>query len=168
MAMYPDLAALASTALHRSPVDHRAYVADAATRARPVGTVRFRKSITQSVAARTSDLPPPDPSIHKGNSVRTLLALIEPGQLLDPGAGRENVSLSAAELGWQVAAVDSRTGHSPEPARKPDPAMVGRVRIIRWAQADVREFPTGAPEYALICVHGLLHHLDVAVLAKPW
>jgi SAM-dependent methyltransferase len=101
------------------------------------------------------------PSFHKSAIFRALLALLKPGRLLDLGAGKGNFSLSAAELGWEVTAVDARTVRWPDPNAEPDPGAAARIRGIRWVQADVREFPIGAGDYDLVCVLGLLHHLEV-------
>ena len=102
----------------------RASFAEARSLLQEATTVTFKKGATRTVFARTHGLPPPDPSIHKGNIFRALLALLSPGKMLDLGAGKGNFSLSAAELGWMVTAVDART--------------------VRWPDADAEQDPTRA------------------------
>ncbi len=78
-----------------------------------------------------------------------------PGRLLDLGAGHGKFSLIAHELGWEVTAVDARTGRMP------------MVDGIRWIQADVRTFDVSG--YDCIALLGLLYHLglpDVLDLLK--
>jgi SAM-dependent methyltransferase len=133
-------------------------MADAGTEAK---MVRRRKSANQTEIARTHGLPEPDGSLHKGNIFRALLTPLRPGRLLDLGAGKGNFSLTATELGWQVTAVDARTVRWPDADAESDPETAARIRGIRWVQADVREFPIAQEEYDLICVLGLLHHLEV-------
>jgi SAM-dependent methyltransferase len=81
--------------------------------------------------------------------------------MLDLGAGKGNFSLTAAELGWQVEAVDARTVRWPNAELKQDPAVAARILSIHWIQADVRIFPIAAGAYDLICILGLLHHLEL-------
>ena len=140
----------------------RATFAEARSLLQEATTVTFKKGATRTVFARTHGLPAPDPSIHKGNIFRALLALLKPGKMLDLGAGKGNFSLSAAELGWTVTAVDARTVRWPDPEAELDPARADLIRTIRWVQADVREFPIEEGEYDLVCVLGLLHHLEVS------
>jgi 2-polyprenyl-3-methyl-5-hydroxy-6-metoxy-1,4-benzoquinol methylase len=127
-----------------------------------VKTQRVRKGATQTVVARTHGLPPPDTSINKVNIFKTLLAPLKPGRMLDLGAGKGNFSLVAAQLGWAVTAVDARTVRWPDLEAESNPELAALIRAIRWVQADVREFPIGQGEYDLICILGLLHHLEVA------
>lgn len=159
LAENPDPAALRVAHPTLSDDDLRAAFATAETLARRAGTIRFKKGATRTVVTRTHGLPDPDPSIHKGNIFRALLGLLKPGRLLDLGAGKGNFSLSAAQLGWQVTAVDARTVRWPDEAEA-DPDTAAVIRTIRWVQSDVREFPIGAGEYDLICILGLLHHLE--------
>ena len=107
-------------------------------------------------------LPEPDTSIHKLQIFRSLLSPLRPGRLLDMGSGRGNFSLAAARLGWTVTAVDARTVRWPDAEAEGDPESAELIRSINWVQADVREFPIGAGEYDLICILGLLHHLEVS------
>lgn len=123
---------------------------------------RHRKGAHQTVVMRTHGLPAPDGVMHKGNIFRTLLAPLTPGRLLDLGAGKGNFALSAAYLGWQVTAVDARTVRWPDADAEPDPVVAERIRSIRWVQGDVRDFPIAQGDYELICILGLLHHLEVA------
>jgi SAM-dependent methyltransferase len=115
-----------------------------------------------SELARTHALPDSDGAMHKGQIFRALLAPMRPGRLLDLGAGKGNFSLAAAALGWEATAVDARTVRFPDAETEPDPELAARIRAIRWVQADVREFPIADGEYDLICVLGLLHHLELS------
>lgn len=124
--------------------------------------IHRRKSLTQEAFTKTHGLPEPDGPLHKGSIFRQLLAPMRPGRMLDLGAGKGNFSLSAAELGWEVTAVDARTVRWPDAETEPDPAVAERIRAIRWIQADVRAFPIAPGDYDLICILGLLHHLEVA------
>ena len=124
-------------------------------------TVTFRKGATRTIITRTHGLPAHDPSIHKGNIFKALIALMKPGRMLDLGAGKGNFSMAAARLGWQVTAVDARTVRWPDPDAEPDPTLADLIRTIHWVQADVREFPIEQERYDLVCILGLLHHLEV-------
>ncbi len=159
----PDLDALRAAYPALEPDDLRRCFADAreaATAASP--TIRYRKGASQTTFARTHGLPEPDPSIHKGFVFKMLLGLLKPGRLLDLGAGKGNFSIAAAQLGWTVTAVDARTVRWPDPDRVADPALAALIRGIAWVQADVREFPIAPGAYDLICILGLLHHLEPA------
>jgi SAM-dependent methyltransferase len=126
-----------------------------------VRTVHRRKGASKTEIARTHGLPEPDGSLHKGNIFRAILAPLEPGRMLDLGAGKGNFSLSAAEKGWQVTAVDARTVRWPDAESVEDPRTAELIRSIDWVQADVREFPIERGNFDLICILGLLHHLEV-------
>ncbi len=156
----PDLGAVRAAFPNVTDDDLKTAFATAATLAGQAGTTRFKKGVTRTVVTRTHGLPDPDPSIHKGNIFRSLVGLLKPGKMLDLGAGKGNFSLSAAELGWQVAAVDARTVRWPEEATA-DPETAALIRAITWVQSDVREFPIETGDYDLICILGLLHHLEV-------
>ena len=106
-------------------------------------------------------LPEPDGSMNKHRIFRTLLRSLKPGKMLDLGSGRGNFSIAAARLGWEVTAVDVRTARTPDPEAEKDPGRAELIRSIKWVQADVREFPIRSGEYDLICILGLLHHLEV-------
>lgn len=127
--------------------------------ARPI---RRRKSANQTEMAKTHGLPEPDGSLHKGNIFRSLLRPLKPGKMLDLGSGKGNFSISAAQMGWQVTAVDARTVRWPDAETEKNPEIAALIRQIKWVQADVRDFPIGRREYDMICVFGLLHHLEVA------
>jgi hypothetical protein len=60
-----------------------------------------------------------------------------------------------------VTAVDARTVRRPDAESEAEPELAELIRTIRWVQADVREFPIEEGQYDLICVLGLLHHLEV-------
>jgi SAM-dependent methyltransferase len=124
--------------------------------------IHRRKGITPDAFEKTHGLPPADGSLHKGNIFRALLAPLRPGRMLDLGAGKGNFSLTAAELGWQVTAVDARTVRWPDAETESDSSRAARIRSIRWIQTDVRTFPIAPGAYDLICVLGLLHHLELA------
>lgn len=124
-------------------------------------TVSYRKGVSARTFSRTHGLPEPGTGMHKGAIFRALLAIMKPGRLLDLGAGKGNFSLTAARLGWEVTAVDARTVRWPDPEAQEDPADAELIRGIRWVQADVREFPIGPGDYQMICILGLLHHLEV-------
>ena len=76
-----------------------------------------------------------------------LLSLFEPGKVVDLGAGHGGFSIHAADLGWEVTAVDARTERWKKDER------------ITWVQQDVREHDLSG--YDLICCLGLFYHLTV-------
>src|SRR5215212_6746407 len=162
LAENPDVAALMQKYPQLTADDLRAYFAEARSLVQETTTVSFRKGASRTVFARTHGLPEPDLSIHKGNIFRALVGLLKPGRMLDLGAGKGNFSLSAAELGWKVTAVDARTVRWPDAETESNPAITDLIRTIRWVQADVREFPIQEGEYDLVCILGLLHHLEVS------
>ena len=162
LAKDPDLAGLMQEYPQLTADDLRAYFAEARSLMQGASTITFKKGANRTVFSRTHGLPAPDPSVHKGNIFRALVALLKPGRMLDLGAGKGNFSLSAAQLGWKVTAVDARTVRWPDADAESDPALADLIRAIRWVQADVREFPIEQGEYDLVCVLGLLHHLEVA------
>jgi SAM-dependent methyltransferase len=162
LATNPDVAGLMHEYPQLTADDLRGYFAEARSLVQEATTITFRKGANRRVFARTHGLPEPDPSIHKLNIFRTLLGLLKPGKLLDLGAGKGNFSLAAAQLGWHVTAVDARTVRWPDPEVEKDLATANLIRTIRWVQADVREFPIEEREYDLVCILGLLHHLEVS------
>jgi SAM-dependent methyltransferase len=162
LAQNPDVDGLMREYPQLTADDLRAYFAEARSLLQETATVSFRKGASRTVFARTHGLPQPDQSIHKGNIFRALVGLLKPGKMLDLGAGKGNFSLSAAQLGWEVTAVDARTVRWPDAETEPDPAVADLIRTIRWVQADVREFPIEEGEYDLVCILGLLHHLEVS------
>jgi 2-polyprenyl-3-methyl-5-hydroxy-6-metoxy-1,4-benzoquinol methylase len=125
-------------------------------------TVHRRKSVNQAEMEKTHGLPEPDGSFNKGSIFRALVGQLKPGRMLDLGAGKGNFSLSAAQMGWHVTAVDARTTRWPDAEQEPDAEVAELIRGIRWVQADVREFTIAPGEYDLICILGLLHHLEVS------
>ncbi len=162
LAQNPDLDGLLAEYPQVTPDDLRACFAYAQAVVREAPTIKFRKGATRTVITRTHGLPAPDASIHKGNIFKALVALLKPGRMLDLGAGKGNFSLAAARLGWAVTAVDARTVRWPDPEAEPDPDLRALIRTIHWVQADVRDYPIAQDRYDLICILGLLHHLEVA------
>jgi SAM-dependent methyltransferase len=158
----PDLQALRAAYPTLTDDDLRAFFAAAGAAVAPAApTIRYRKGASQTTFARTHGLPEPDPTIHKGFVFKMLLGLFKPGRLLDLGAGKGNFSIAAAQLGWAVTAVDARTVRWPEAERIADPALAALIQQIEWVQSDVREFPIAPEAYDLICILGLLHHLEI-------
>ena len=162
LAKNPDIAGLKQEFPQLTENDLRAYFAEASSLVQEATTIKVRKGASRTALVRTHGLPAPDPSIHKGTIFRALVALLKPGKMLDLGAGKGNFSLSAAQLGWKVTAVDARTVRWPDADAEPHPALADLIRTIRWVQADVREFPIERGEYDLVCILGLLHHLEVS------
>lgn len=74
-----------------------------------------------------------------------LLKLYTPGRVVDLGAGHGAFSCWAADLGWDVTAVDARTERWPDDER------------IRWVRSDVRTVDL-APYDLVLCL-GLFYHL---------
>lgn len=74
-----------------------------------------------------------------------LLSLFPPGSLVDLGTGHGVFAVHAANLGWQVTAVDARTERWPADER------------VSWVEQDVREHDVS--RYDLICCLGLFYHL---------
>ena len=92
-----------------------------------------------------------DPAAEGGRRLELFHAILRPlrpGRLVDLGAGHGRFAVVARELGWEVTAVDARTGRMP------------MVPGIEWVQADVRSFPVEG--YDCICLLGLLYHLELA------
>lgn len=161
LATNPDLASLRAAFPSLTTDDVKQIFSQASDALQGVRTVHRRKGASKTEIARTHGLPEPDGSLHKGNIFRAILAPLKPGRMLDLGAGKGNFSLSAAEKGWQVTAVDARTVRWPDAEAEDDPLTAELIRSIDWVQADVREFPIGRGDYDLICILGLLHHLEV-------
>jgi SAM-dependent methyltransferase len=161
LAQNPDVTGLLHEYPQLSANDLRAYFAEARSLVQKTSTVSFRKGASRTVFARTHGLPEADPSIHKGDIFWALVGLVRPGKMLDLGAGKGNFALAAARLGWEVTAVDARTVRWPDANTESDPTTASLIRSIRWVQADVREFPIEGGEYDLVCILGLLHHLEV-------
>jgi SAM-dependent methyltransferase len=123
--------------------------------------VRRAKGVTQQQVVKTHGLPAPDGSLNKGRIFESILSPLAPGKLLDLGAGKGNFSMIAASLGWEVTAVDVRTVRWPDADAASAKGMAALLESIKFVQADVREFEIGRNEYDLICILGLLHHLEV-------
>jgi hypothetical protein len=79
----------------------------------------------------------------------TALSRFPVGQLVDLGAGHGIFSRIAADLGWQVTAVDARDMRFPDDAR------------VRWVIADVRDFDAYDGVTVVACL-GLWYHLTLA------
>lgn len=123
--------------------------------------VRRAKGVNQQEVVKTHGLPDPDGSLNKGRIFESILAPLAPGKLLDLGAGKGNFSMSAASFGWEVTAVDVRTVRWPDLDPKATPEMAALLDSITFVQSDIREFVIDRNEYDLICILGLLHHLEV-------
>lgn len=78
---------------------------------------------------------------------RQLLALFSPGHLVDLGTGHGRFACAAADLGWEVTAVDARIDRFPDDPRP------------RWVEADVRTVDLAG--YDLVACLGLFYHLDL-------
>lgn len=76
-----------------------------------------------------------------------ILGFLEPGRVLDLGAGHGAFSLRAANAGWDVTAVDARDQRFPDDSR------------VTWVVQDVRK--TDLSGYDLILCLGLWYHLTV-------
>ncbi len=161
LAENPDLDALRGNFPQLDSESLRSIFANAAELASDAPLIRRQKCANQTEMLKTHGLPEPDGTLHKGNVFRSLVGPLKPGKMLDLGAGRGNFSISAAQMGWQVTAVDARTVRWPNADAEPDPEIAELIRSIRWIEADVREFPIGRGEYDLICILGLLHHLEI-------
>ena len=111
-------------------------------------------------------LPEPNEAISNFQVFHSLVFPLKPGKMLDLGTGAGTFSLIAARLGWEVTAVDARTVRMPDPDSEKDPGRVDLIRSVRWVEADVRGFPVPEGEYDLICIFGLLHHLELDAQIK--
>jgi 2-polyprenyl-3-methyl-5-hydroxy-6-metoxy-1,4-benzoquinol methylase len=114
-----------------------------------------------AVAKQTYALPEPDLSINRRQIFLSLISPLKPGKMLDLAAGAGNFSLTAAQLGWEVTAVDIRTMRTPDAEAEEKPKRAELIRSVKWVQADVREFPVRSGEYDLICIFGFMHHLEL-------
>ncbi|WP_109471340.1 class I SAM-dependent methyltransferase [Ornithinimicrobium cavernae] len=76
-----------------------------------------------------------------------LLSLFPPGKLVDLGTGHGGFAVHAADLGWEVTAVDARSERWPKDDR------------VTWVKQDVREHDLSG--YDLICCLGLFYHLTL-------
>lgn len=106
-------------------------------------------------------LPEPDHSIQRLQVFRSLVASLRPGRMLDLGAGTGIFSIIAAEAGWEVDAVDARNTRIPDPETEENPKRAEVIRSIPWIESDVRHFPISDGGYDLVCIIGLMHHLEL-------
>jgi 2-polyprenyl-3-methyl-5-hydroxy-6-metoxy-1,4-benzoquinol methylase len=118
-------------------------------------------SASEEITEQTHALPEPDKTISRREIFHSLVSPLKPGKMLDLGAGSGNFSLLAAQMGWEVTAVDARSMRTPDPETEEDPEQAELIRSIRWVESDVREFPIESERYDLICILGLMHHLEV-------
>lgn len=103
----------------------------------------------------------PDESINRRRIFHSLVSPLKPGRMLDLAAGPGNFSIPAAKLGWDVTAVDVRTVRRPDAEAESDSERARLIRSIDWVESDIREFQIEDGEYDLICVFGILHHLEL-------
>lgn len=122
--------------------------------------LRQRENGVAAVSEHAAGLPEPDESVSRRQIFRSLVSPLKPGKMLDLGAGPGHYSIDATQLGWEVTAVDARTMRTPDAEAEKNPKRAELIRRVNWVQADIREFPING-EYDLICVFGILHHLEV-------
>jgi len=79
--------------------------------------------------------------------LRELLALFQPGRLIDLACGNGMYSITAHDLGWEVTGVDARTVRMPT------------TPGITWIQQDIRE--TDVSGFDVVLLMGLLYHLEL-------
>lgn len=161
LAEQPDIQALLAAHPQLTRDDLQRGFAMASSAAQGARPIRRRKSANQTAMTKTHGLPEPDGTLHKGNIFRSLIRPLKPGKMLDLGSGKGNFSISAAQMGWQVTSVDARTVRWPDAETEKNAEVAALIRKIKWVQADVRDFPIGRREYDMICVFGLLHHLEI-------
>lgn len=132
-------------------------------RRRAEDALNNRPLVTESgeLLQRLHALPEPDESINRRQIFDSLVSPLKPGKMLDLAAGPGNFSIPAAKLGWDVTAVDVRTVRRPDPEEERDPERARLIRSIDWVESDIREFQVDSSEYDLICVFGILHHLEL-------
>ncbi|MDQ4129154.1 MAG: class I SAM-dependent methyltransferase [Actinomycetota bacterium] len=114
-----------------------------------------------AAVGQASSLAEPDESISRRQVFHSLVSPLKPGKMLDLGSGPGTFSVTAARMGWQVTAVDARTVRTPDPDEQEDPKRAELIRSVDWVQGDIREFPIEDGEYDLICIFGLMHHLEL-------
>lgn len=90
----------------------------------------------------------PEPEQDRMQTFKSLLAPLPRGRLLDLACNRGNFSITAAEMGWEVTGVEVRGELMPQ------------HEDVRWIQNDVREFEISPGDYDVICILGLLYHLE--------
>lgn len=122
-----------------------------------------RPSVTASgeIRQQSHALPEPDESINRRRIFHSLISPLKVGRMLDLGAGPGNFSIPAAQLGWNVTAVDVRTVRRPDSEAESNPGLARLIKSIDWVESDVRDFQIKDGEYDLICVFGILHHLEL-------
>jgi ubiquinone/menaquinone biosynthesis C-methylase UbiE len=132
-------------------------------RKRAEEALKHKASIATSsdVQRQTHALPEADESLDRRQIFRSMISHLKPGQMLDLGAGSGSFSMAAAQLGWEVTAVDARTIRMQEANADDNSERARLIRSIRWVESDVRDFPIEDGEYDLICVLGLMHHLEI-------
>jgi 2-polyprenyl-3-methyl-5-hydroxy-6-metoxy-1,4-benzoquinol methylase len=113
------------------------------------------------VLRQTHAIPPPDFSVKRNYIFNSLVSPLKPGKMLDLGTGPGVFSLMAADLGWQVTAVDARTVRMPDLKSEEDAKRAELIKSVEWVEADVRDYSFERDEYDLICFLGLMHHLGV-------
>jgi SAM-dependent methyltransferase len=113
------------------------------------------------IIEQTHALPEPDTSISILARFRSIISTFKPGKLLELGTGHGKFALEAAHMGWEVTAVDARTVRFPDPESEESSERANLIRSVNWMQADVREFEVRAGDYDLICILGLIHHLEL-------
>lgn len=80
---------------------------------------------------------------------RQLLSTFPPGRLIDLGSGHGAFAVQAADLGWQVTALDARGDRYP----------ADRDPRIDWQVGDVRD--ADLSEYDVVACLGLFYHLTI-------
>lgn len=110
---------------------------------------------------QTHALPEPDESVTRQQIFRAMVSSLKPGKMLDLGGGPGNFAIPATQLGWKVTAVDVRTVSRPDADAESNPKRANLIRSIEWIESDVRDFQIERGEYDLICIFGLLHHLEL-------
>lgn len=113
------------------------------------------------IVEQTHALPEPDTSVSLPELFRSIGSLFKPGKMLDLGAGQGTFALEAARLGWEVTAVDARTMRTPSHETEEDFRQAELIKSVDWVQADGREFQAREGEYDLVCILGLIHHLEL-------
>jgi SAM-dependent methyltransferase len=103
----------------------------------------------------THGLPAADSKLKKGRFIESILMPLTPGRLLDIGAGKGNISLTAARLGWHVTAVNADTLRWPEGDATQESDLALSPDSITFVQADVRELSIDRSVYDLISISGL-------------
>ncbi len=106
-------------------------------------------------------LPEADDSLDRFKVFRSLIAQLKPGKMLDLATGHGKFALQAAKQGWEVTAVDARTIRMPDPESEKNEERAKLARAVNWVQCDIRKFPIARNEYNLICIFGVLQHLEL-------